>query len=58
MTTTQALTVGAGYIQIPFQVSFHEVALRVPGQHEVLLDVLMSALPEATRQDPHSPTKR
>jgi len=38
--TTQALTVQAGYIQVPFQVSFREVALRAPAPHEVLLDVL------------------
>ena len=40
MTTTQALTVTAGYIRIPFQVAFRQVTLRSPGAHEVLLDVL------------------
>ncbi|MHB0937470.1 MAG: zinc-dependent alcohol dehydrogenase [Armatimonadota bacterium] len=40
MTTIQARTVTAGYIQVPFQVSFREVPLRSPAPHEVLLDVL------------------
>lgn len=40
MTATQALTVTAGYIHIPYQVTFREVTLRSPAPHEVLLDVL------------------
>jgi L-iditol 2-dehydrogenase len=40
MTTTRARTITAGYIHVPFQVTFREVPLRTPGPHEVLLDVL------------------
>jgi L-iditol 2-dehydrogenase len=38
MTITRTVT--AGYIQMPFQVSFRDVTLRAPGPHEVLLNVL------------------